>query len=462
MSRRLLTPKARGCAGRPPGWPMSQQEPSLSDFVRHAQSSDAHQPNLNAEFKKLKLSKAAAASSLLEDAAAALDVDTPEGCFANTVALANVLNAMPMTQDLYPRACAFLTACNAEHTADCDDAFDGLCRKLANHAIEVGGAVPLQTVKFLYTAVQKRIRDDWSMLSPVHTDLLQVLIAAKLYGMATQVADCSPIHICKRADAVGADKHGIALDAQRFFYYAGIAYAAMRDYESSTRALLTGLSLPALAFGAVHLALYKKLVLVSLLHRGRVDALPRYLSNAVSKNLDHLQQHRSGDVFPYTQVAKAFEEASTDAAGMLKLANHAQFAEDGNAGLVEAVVAAYKRKKVARLTSVYLTLSLEKIRGVAGEADVQAAERGVLDMIRNGHVNAAIDQRLGVVHFLSAVAVRNVDAELEQLSAFAALLANADDRLATDKSFIQKLVQRSAPGAAAASASVSEFMELER
>jgi len=157
------------------------------------------------------------------------------------------------------------------------------------------------------------------------------LIVAKLYPLACQIADRNPISLAKRRDGSLVDKSLVALDAQRFFYYAGIAYAAMRRYEDASRALLTCISLPAFVLGAVHLAAYKKLVLVSLLARGKLDPLPRYLSLAVSRSLETQQQARSGELFAYMQLAKAFEEATSES--LMALVNNPVFAIDGNAGI---------------------------------------------------------------------------------------------------------------------------------
>jgi Skp family chaperone for outer membrane proteins len=117
--------------------------------------------------------------------------------------------------------------------------------------------------------------------------------------------------------------------------------------------------------------------------------------------------------------------------------------QDGNAGLAEAVLRAYDGARVARLTTVYLTLSLERIAQVARLPGAAEAEVCVLNMVRGKQVSAKIDQRTRSVHFLSADASKELDAELDRLAEFGKQLQDVDKRLAMQKAYVKRLVQRS-------------------
>jgi hypothetical protein len=238
--------------------------------------------------------------------------DTAQDWRKNTPAIAYLLAALPCVEDAQlGRLARLLVASDAALVPECDEAFEAACRKFASSVSLRGPLYAFQAVQPLLVALQKRT-SALTELSSVHTDLLQVCVVSRMYTLASRVADVHLTGLARRRDGSKPPRVFAALGAQRYFYYAGVAYAGLRRYEDAARAFMTGLSLPAHTLGAVHVASYKKYVLVSLLARGRLDALPRHLGLGVAHSLELLQQSRGQDLFPYMQLARAFEEQVAD------------------------------------------------------------------------------------------------------------------------------------------------------
>ena len=68
--------------------------------------------------------------------------------------------------------------------------------------------------------------------------------------------------------------------------------------------------------------------------------------------------------------------------------------------MIKQCIEALKQRKIQRLTSTYLTLSLDDIAQNAGLSSAKEAEQYVLSMVASGKIFARIEQQDGMVFFL--------------------------------------------------------------
>ena len=189
--------------------------------------------------------------------------------------------------------------------------------------------------------------------------------------------------------------HLTALDFLKFWYYGGQCCCGLKDWARALECFRACICAPATVLSAVAVEAYKKMVLVGLLAHGAKPPLPNYCSSAVSKHL------KTG-CKAYADIAAMFEE--NNLAGLqAKVAAEADvLAADANGGLAAQVVAALTERRLSRLTSCYLTLSLEGVARQVGLGSAAEAQAALVRMVGKGTIAATVDQRTGMVRFATA------------------------------------------------------------
>lgn len=167
------------------------------------------------------------------------------------------------------------------------------------------------------------------------------------------------------------------MDAKYFllyYYYGGMIYLAVRNLERALYCFEVAITTPALAVSHIMLEAYKKYILVSLLLNGKVQNIPKYASQVVTRFIKPLSQ-------PYHELANAFC-SNISAELCAAVTKHQEtFTRDHNLGLVKQVVSMLHKKNIQRLTKTFLTLSLSDVASrvqLPGPAD---AERYILHMV---------------------------------------------------------------------------------
>lgn len=248
------------------------------------------------------------------------------------------------------------------------------------------GIPPIQGVKILAQAVEK-IRVSASELTAVHADLCQLCLCAKIFGPAQQFLDVDITAIASTDDA--------NLDAKYFllyYYYGGMIYSAMKNYERALYFFEVAISTPAQAMSHIMLESYKKYILVSLILHGKLNATPKYSSQVITRFIKPLSH-------PYHELANAYATSQSDELRIVTNKFHDVFERDVNVGLVNQVTASLYKKNIQRLTQTFLTLSLFDVANKVHLSGPAEAEKYILNMIKSGEIFASINQKDGMVVF---------------------------------------------------------------
>jgi len=317
-----------------------------------------------------------------------------------------------------------------------------VCRQFAEDACSVGA--PMMAVRPLQAVLAATAGSQWALTS-VHTDFLQVCLAAKAYKVASSVTSTDVFEVESDKQLYNAE------DYVRYWLYAGMVAIGLKQWETAIDALRNCITTPATALSAVVIEAFKKFVLVSLIARGNVAELPRYTPAVVTHNKEHFAS-------PYLLLAEAF--GKFDDAALLKIAtdSKAAFDEDKNFGLVKQAVSSLTRRKVQRLTDFYVTVSLADIaKNVSMEP--AEAESLVVEMIGTGEICASVDQARGMVTFhdspdsyASPAALARLNAEVGAAMKLSERLRVVDEEMQMDDRYVRRsiLMERRGSGAAGA------------
>jgi COP9 signalosome complex subunit 3 len=151
--------------------------------------------------------------------------------------------------------------------------------------------------------------------------------------------------------------------------------------------------------------------------------------------------------------------------------------QDNNFGLVKQCIDALKQRKIQRLTSTYLTLSLDDIAQNAGLSSAKEAEQSVLSMVRScadariilsthtfckiwqvesGKIFARINQQDGMVFFSEDTegfdcdeVIQRFDSEIHHAIALSKRLEVIDQEVSLNQIYLNKTAARERSGGAA-------------
>lgn len=241
-------------------------------------------------------------------------------------------------------------------------------------------------MKILAQAVEK-IRVSDTELTAVHVDLCQLCLCAKIFGPALAFLDVDVTAIASTDDTNNDAKYFLL-----YYYYGGIIYAAMKNYDRALYFFEVAISTPAQAMSHIMLESYKKYILISLILHGKVNGVPKYASQVLTRFIKPLSH-------AYHELANAYGTSQSDELRMVTTKHHDTFERDTNVGLVHQVTASLYKKNIQRLTQTFLTLSLADVANkvhLSGPAD---AEKYILNMIKSGEIFASINQKDGMVVF---------------------------------------------------------------
>ncbi|KAF6258354.1 hypothetical protein COO60DRAFT_1701346 [Scenedesmus sp. NREL 46B-D3] len=329
----------------------------------------------------------------------------------------------------------FLRNCSAQQIQHVPEAFVELCHKFKEQLVgdpraARGGIAPL-------LAALQRLAPSREHLTPIHADVLQLCLLAKAYNAAAPLLELELTEVDPARTAVGAT------DLLLYCYYGGMVATGRRQLPRALELFLQGLTAPSMVCSAITAAIYKKYVLVSLVHTGAVAPLPKFTSHKVRQLSD------SADTKPYSDLAAAYSSKSSDRLARVAEQHMAAFNADRNVGLVKQVLASLPVRTIQRLTQTYLTLSLADIARVAGLAGPPEAEAVILRMVAHRQVFARINDRDGMVTFMqdpqqynSAAMARRIDGAIRQCMSLASQVQSVQDSLLLDKGYLNKVVLR--------------------
>jgi COP9 signalosome complex subunit 3 len=286
----------------------------------------------------------------------------------------------------------------------------------------------------LTRAVEKLRGTNQNMLTSVHADLMYVCLKAHHYRAAIPVLDVPVFSIDPKATGIEPQQY------LEYFYFAGTVCIGLKRFSQAVDLFQMGLTCPSQVLSAVQIEIYKKYVLVCLLAFGEFKELPSTTSGVVAKHAERL-------CHPYKDFAQAFK-LGMDQVQRVVADNHKAFTADKNYGLVRQTVQALVRRKIQRLTSTYVTLSLSDIAVQANLSSPADAEAHVASMIEDGAIFAKINQKDGMLSFLddpedynTVEMVETLDAKLKAVMRLSDKLHAANRDILLDQRFIANQMQ---------------------
>lgn len=256
-------------------------------------------------------------------------------------------------------------------------------------------------------AVEK-IRLCDNQLTPVHADLCQLCLSAKVFSPALRFLDVDVTSIATTEDSNHDTKYFLL-----FYYYGGMIYAAVKNYERALYFFEVAVSTPALAMSHIMLESYKKYILISLILHGKVVPIPKYSSQVISRFMKPLSH-------AYHDLSSAYNSSNSDEVRNVVNKYRDSFTRDTNMGLVKQVISSLYKKNIQRLTKTFLTLSLADVASRVQLSGPGEAEKYILNMvtswlidnarlrskictfplqIKSGEIFASINQKDGMVVF---------------------------------------------------------------
>ncbi|KAL6042068.1 COP9 signalosome complex subunit 3 [Balamuthia mandrillaris] len=316
--------------------------------------------------------------------------------------------------------------------------FSRVCSRYAEIYRNEGRA--LACIRPLRMALQK-LRPNSDTLTPLHADFLQMCLLAKDYRAALPVLAEEVLAI---ADP---ERYGFKpVDLLRYFYYGGMVYVGVKQFEQALEFFKQGFSAPAVVLSAVMVECYKKFVLVSLLLHGTLAPVPKYTPSVV-------QRYLKSACPQYQELINAFATRSTDEVHKVATQHAEAFQKDNNFGLVKQCIQALYRSNINRHTQTYLTLSLDQIAETVKLASPKDAEKAILGMIEEGKIFATVDQKGGMVSFHESPEAYNtndmlnfLDLQIHNSIDMARKLKTVDQEISSSIPYLQKTAMHERQG----------------
>ncbi|EFA11362.1 COP9 signalosome complex subunit 3 isoform X2 [Tribolium castaneum] len=283
----------------------------------------------------------------------------------------------------------FIHGCNGEQIRLAPDTFAELCHSLTNYLVEQ--KQPMKGILLLRKAISK-LRFFDSQLTSIHADLCQLCLLAKCFKPALEILDTDITGICQE---IVHNPNGAQFEAKYFllyYYYGGMIYLAVRNLDRALYFFEVAITTPAHAVSHIMLEAYKKYIIVSLLLHGKIQPVPKYASQVVTRFIKPLSQ-------PYNDLANSFTSNNTADLNAVLNKHREAFTRDHNLGLVKQVSSVLYKKNIQRLTKTFLTLSLSDVASRVGLPGPSDAERYILHMIEDQQIYATINQKDGMVVF---------------------------------------------------------------
>ena len=265
--------------------------------------------------------------------------------------------------------------------------FADLCHFYTNKLIQLNQAKKgLVTINECIEKIQYDALNDkynTNQLTSVHSDLLKLSLSSKNFGPALKLMSNEILDIKKTSNSNFDAKYYLS-----YFYYCGCISAGLKDFEDSLFYFEQVLNVPATALSQIMIDSYKKYVLISLIYRGKILALPKYVSRKVFNQIKPMCS-------VYHELASAFVDYELEKFNNLCQKYHDIFERDKNYGLIKQLQTAFFKLNIQKLTKTFITLSLNDIVSKASLSSVTHAQTLILNMIRDGEIFATINQRDG-------------------------------------------------------------------
>lgn len=162
-----------------------------------------------------------------------------------------------------------------------------------------------------------KLQTSQTQLTSIHTDLCKLALLSKCVKPALTILDIDITDIHKEVGILreeGDFRISSFLPLQNdtydvqdyllYFYYGGIIYCTVNNFERACFFFQSALTPPGSAVSQIMIESYKKYTLVSLLAYRKLQPLSKQITSVVNRTM------MKGYCNPYTQLASAFESNS--------------------------------------------------------------------------------------------------------------------------------------------------------
>lgn len=264
--------------------------------------------------------------------------------------------------------------------------FSSLCHALTEALVKTHRSV--SGIHLLKTAILK-LQTHQAQLTPIHSDFCLLCIDSKCLNPALPFLEIDYTEI-KKID----DKDEDVMRVMLFYYYGGLIYAAVKNFEQTSFFFEQVLTFPANVMNPLMLETYKKQLIITLLMNGKLpeNMFPKYTSPCVLR-----QKKQVGH--PYIQLAHEYTSLNYDEVRRIVTNNSNTYERDDNMGLVKQCLTQVHKRNIKCLTRTFLTLPLREVANHIGLASEKEAELHILNMIDDREIFATINQKEGMVVF---------------------------------------------------------------
>ncbi|PHT61245.1 COP9 signalosome complex subunit 3 [Capsicum annuum] len=319
----------------------------------------------------------------------------------------------------------FINSCSVEQIRLAPEIFVFICRRFKDQVMSM--EAPIRGVAPMLTAVCK-LQVSSEKLTALHSDFLLLCVLAKCYktGMPVLEDDISEVDQPR--------------DFFLYCYYGGMICIGQKHFGKALELLHNVVTAPMSTLNAIAVEAYKKYVLVSLIHLGQFStSFRKYTSSAAQRNLKNFAP-------PYLDLADCYGNGNISELETFVQANAEKFESDNNLGLVKQVVSSMYKRNIQRLTQTYLTLSLQDIANTVQLSNAKEAEMYVLQMIEDGEIYAAINQKDGMVRFLedpeqykTRGMIEHIDSSIKRIVVLSKKMTSMDELMSCDPMYLSKV-----------------------
>lgn len=273
-----------------------------------------------------------------------------------------------------------------------------------------------------------------NQLTAVHADLCQLGLLAKVFKPLLPILDTDLADINSEAGCFDAK------DFLLYYYYGGMVYLAVKNYDRAAHFFELGLYVPSVCISQIMVEGFKKFLLVSLYLNGRMGTDQRSIVNKLQRNYKNL-------IGPYSDLVTAFRSNDVHMLDSF-IEKHAEvFKRDQNFGLVKQCRGRLVKMNIQCLTKTFLTLSLGDVATRTKLSSPAEAEKYLLQMIEEGAIFARINQKDGMVQFLdnpekynNAGMLQRINREMETCMTLENELVELNREIVTNPKYVQKLM----------------------
>ncbi|CAI2736682.1 unnamed protein product [Schistosoma spindalis] len=324
--------------------------------------------------------------------------------------------------------------CNSESLQKIPSYVRVISHEFTNCLINMG--IPHKGISCTLTAIQK-LQKCPGYLTPLHCDLCQLGLAAKMFSPTLPILDIDILEIDKSSTALEAK------DYLLYFYYGGMIYGAVKNWERSLHFFELCLIIPAVSSSCILIEAAKKIILISLILHGK-------FSTVLETPVAYFMSPRPWKCYcqPYLELATAFRSNNPEDLTNFVDLHRELFTADFNFGLVKQVIKCHGKFRIQSLTKTFMTLSLTDVAMRIKLSGTQEAEKQILDMIKSKAIFANIDQQSGTVHFLddpeqydSIKMLRILQDKITECVNLEKHFMQLTDRLVTNPNYAKRMIE---------------------